>query len=127
VARTPDASGQFTGVGSLGVHRLDVQQITHRLTGVAQDFSSSVQPLLARIQQLEGKQPWGADEAGAVFLTSVYNHPLDDGTPISAALREALARAGQGLGDFDGRGQTAMRKYGEADHLPIRTTNSTPA
>jgi len=116
-----DRPGGTSGLPGLAVRAAGLDEISRRLAASGQDFNNSVYPLLSRIVQLEAEQPWGDDDIGHEFLTTVY-HSSVDGTPYNQLLHTVLDEAGNELVDFGTAGKQTAQRFTEVDAAAFRRT-----
>jgi hypothetical protein len=67
------------------------------LKGLAADLDTQAKAILAEIQSIEAKKPWGNDETGQTFEASYNQVPQNGDTAFSKSLQDELGGAGKTL------------------------------
>ncbi len=91
-----------------------VARVGDRLKAEAEEFQRKAADLLLQIQDLDGGQPWGHDEAGTAFEQQ-YHKPMGEEGTLAHALQERLRTAGGLLNELGGKVTTAMATYDATD------------
>ncbi|BCJ46076.1 hypothetical protein GCM10010168_50240 [Actinoplanes ianthinogenes] len=89
-------------------------QVGTKLQAEAQDFKEKAQRVLADIQALDQKRPWGGDEAGKAFEQQ-YHKPMGEAGTLAQALQDRLDTAGDMLDKLGGNVVQAMTQYDVSD------------
>jgi|SRR5215467_2535161 len=86
-----------------------------QLKSLAVEFGAQAGGILAGIESIEGRKPWGSDEPGQAFERSYNQTPQDSDTPFSKSLHDELGNAGKVLGELSDNILNAVASYQSTD------------